>query len=662
MKKLSNTIYLEYEELTAAGISLNTIKAAVKRGAWLSVKDPADKRRTLVSFPDLPTRYAKKVTARWGSPHTWSCEATTPQPSPEVALATLSAAIQASPAHYTALLRRYPQQQAAAWARTAACLALLASRHSRAELIALGVASKEELLTTVMQLMQQEGLPGACSNARVLRRKVSAWASQGIDSLTDGRIGNTNAAKLLDEEQKNTLLALMSSPQKPSIQVVTYLYNRQASQQGWPILSESTARRFLHEPANRQTWTLARHGLDTHRSLYNINVRRSGPQAPNVMWVLDGTPLELFYQTRTTRWNATTRRHESRITRHNRLESILVIDAHSWRVLGWELCATESAASLHAALKLAVQRTGALPLELQHDNSSAAKAQAALFQSLAHWNTSTRPYNGKSKIIENFFNHFQSMVLRYFPSWAGQGITTRSLDSHPNPDHLQQQELPSLQDVQTHFLEAVSIWNHLATEGRQAPEALYHATPSAGQAIDTLGQVSLFWERRDRLYTYRADGITLELDGQRHIFQVLDTKFQLQSVGKKFQIAFDRDCLDYIYLYQNDRPVLDSAGEPLMATAIELVPMSRAEHTPDTLRTLGRRLSFKDTVEELTAERVLRIQQYASDYDLKADYRTVFKDELNAAETLAKGSLYSATHDEDGIGRRLRTMYLDDEA
>lgn len=661
MKQLSNHIYLEYEELTAAGISLNTIKAAVKRGAWHFEKDPADRRRTLVAYHSLPPRYAAKVVRHFGQPHTWHTAPAAAPAHPEVALATLAAAIQPSPAHYAALLRRYPAQQAAAWARTAACLALLAARHTRAELAALGVATKEELLSAVMQLMRQEGLPGACTNPRVLRRKVRAWAAQGTDSLSDGRSGNTNAAKILDDEQKNTLLALMGSPQKPSIQVVTYLYNRHAAQHGWELLSESTVRRFVNEPAHRQVWTLARHGIDAHRRTYNVNVRRQAPQAPDVMWVVDGTPLELFYQTRLTKWNPTTRRHETRLTRHNRLESIVVIDAYSWKVLGWQLCPSESAASLHAALKLAVQRAGALPLEIQHDNSSAAKAQRTLFNELARFNTSTRPYNGKSKIIENFFNFFQGMVLRYFPSWAGKGITTRSLDSHANPDYLQSQQLPDLQALHTYFLEAVSIWNHLATEGRQHPESLYTAQPSAGQAVDVLAQVSLFWERRDRLYSYRQDGLTLELDGQRHVFQVLDAQFQLQAVGQKFQIAFDRECLDYVYLYQKDRPVLDASGEPLMATALELVPMARAEHTPDTLRALGRRLAFKDTIEELTAERVQRIQRYASDYDIKTDYRTVFKDELNAAETLAKGGAIFSNTREEAITRSLRTMYLDDE-
>lgn len=656
MKKVADHIYLDYEDLLVAGISLNTIKSSIKRGSWQALKDPDDGRRTLVCWHTLPQRYTKLVVQHWGPPSTWVLSS-----EPDIKLATLASALHTKPAHYIALLRRYPAQQAQLLARTAAAFELLAARHTRAELIALGVQSKEELHELVLQLLQAEALPGACTNSRVLRRKVSAWKDKGLESLTDGRIGNTNAAKLLDEEQKNTLLALMSSPQKPSVAVVTYLYNKQGLTRQWDTISEATARRFLNDPANRQIWTMARHGLDVHRKEYNLNVRRSGPTAPDVMWVIDGTPLELFYTTSTSRWNATTRRHESRTTRHNRLESVVVIDAFSWRIIGWALCATENAQSIKDALKQAVSTTSHLPLEIQHDNSSAAKSQRHLFESLANFNTSTRPYNGKSKIIENFFNHLQSSVLRYFPNWAGQGITTKRLDSHPNPDHLREIELPTLQAVQTQWLEAVTIWNNLSTEARQAPAHKYSGTTSAGTPVDTLAQVSLFWEKRDKTYAYRADGITLELDSKRHLFQVLDADFQTQSVGQRYQIAFDRDCLDYIYLYQSDRPVVDATGEPILAVAIDLVPMARADHSDETRAQLGRRLRLKDSVEELTATRVLRVQQYAQEYNIKADYREVFKDELNAAETASKTQFFNTAEDTMKVERLIRSMYIDDD-
>lgn len=661
MKRIANILYIEREELVEAGISENTIKGAIRRGSanWQTSCDPADNRRTLIAYEPLGQKYKEAICAKYGDPYqlvgkqeldqTWQLGE------------QIANRIKIDDKEYAALLRQMPAEDALEHARACAWLALLANTRKRSELDAFGVVSKSQLYHVVLKRLQREKLkPLKVTNKRVLQKRVSAYKSEGAHAVVHGLRGNKNAAKIMSEQQERHLLALMSDPHKPDYNTVTYLYNRDAEQKGWDIISPTTARRYLEQPKIKRIWWAARHGEDAYYQKYDLSILRKRPTRIDALWVLDGTPLDLYYYKKEERWNAGKQRWETRSRYYNRMDMILVADACSWRIVGAVLCEHENADAVRASLKQAVQRNMRLPKQLTYDQGSGMAAQEWMLQQLKTYNTPTRPYSAKAKVIENIIGHFQTKILRYYDNWAGQNVRAKKLDSHFNPDFLAsvRDKLPTLEQLQQQFEEAVRIWNELPTKKRKAPNEVYRTTQSAGHQIDPLQYVELFWEKRKHEYPYRNDGIRITVQGQEHTFCATDKATVSQLLGGKYQVALDPDAMDYIYLYQDEKPVLDAQGEPLMLMATEHVPMAIDDYEPGDRARIQKLIELKDQVKQEDLDAATEIRKYAADNDIELGARYVYKDRLNDAEAAFK--LQTLGDDGDDWEHILESKYLEE--
>jgi hypothetical protein len=284
-------------------------------------------------------------------------------------------------------------------------------------------------------------------------------------------------------------------------------------------------------------------------------------------------------------------------------------------------------------LKLAVQGTMRLPRQLQSDRSASIIAQEFLIKQLDLHSTQSRPYSPKSKVIEAVLGHFQDSVLRYFDNFAGLNITAKTLDSRPNPDFLNEQrhDLPDWDELQRQFADAVKIWDELATKGRKSPNELY-AKASSGNEVGVLSFLDMFWEKRNREYKYHQDGIHLEIDGTEHLYSTDDAKLYRRLILDKFEVAFDRDCLDYIYLYQAGKPVMWE-GEPLMLRSTELMKMALHDQGEGDRTAINRKLKLKDGFKKAIEE---EYEEIDAEMAVKLGARYVFKEQLNGAESAVK--------------------------
>jgi hypothetical protein len=236
-------------------------------------------------------------------------------------------------------------------------------------------------------------------------------------------------------------------------------------------------------------------------------------------------------------------------------------------------------------------------------------------------------------VIEPALGHFQSEVLRYYDNWAGLNITAKRMDSRYNPDfvHGNRDKVPEWDALQKQFNEAIDIWNGYETQGRKAPNKLI-AHKSKGNPVGRLAILDMFWEKRKGQYTYHQDGIHLQYDNREHIYQVQDAGFYKQYIRAKFEVAFDRDTPDVVYLYQDGKPVIWK-GEPVMATAVELIPMALHDMQEGDRERLNRVLAMKDQVKRETVQELDEIREA---FPVKLGARYVHKDALNEAESLAK--------------------------
>lgn len=671
MKIIGDTLYLDFEELTRAGIKSKTIEMGVYRNSrfWKSVNDPEDRRRVLIEWDAMRQQYKDKVVAWLGcEPHTWLQRQQDKSVIHEQQLARLSlkSLVQPRSEHYELLIRSMDKDEAMKRTRALAWLVLLVSVRGKSDAQELGFDNKEAFLDAALEQLvkeQREGLVKftqrtPITHKRTLRDWMKRYKDQGAACLKNAWEGNRNASKLEDEQIK-FIMTLAADPHKPPLPMVAYLYNREAAKRGWQQVTYVTVRNWLLKPELKRIWEMGRHGEESWYQQYDLTILREAPSAPDVMWVGDGTPLDLYYKRVVKKWDEKNQRWTERTSYYNRLDVFLVIDAFSWRILGWSLVEHENALSVRQALKMAVQENLRLPRQFQHDGGSGIEAQQWLIEQLEIYNTKTRPYSPKAKVIETIIGNIQSNVLRYFDNWSGMNITAKKEDSRFNPDFLKQvkDEIPDYEGLIAQWRQVVDIWNNKATKLRKAPNAKYFSTQTAGKEVDALAFISMFWEKRRDTCLYKQDGITIQIDGQRHHFQVLDADFYKQHIRDRFEVVYDRDCLDYVYLYQDGKPVLDEQGEPVIATAAELVPMAVHDMEEGDRERLNRLLEIKDQVKKDTLEEVAELRAYAAEENIKLGARYVFKDELNTAENAFKRSRL----DDVDWEKELENMYFDED-
>ena len=103
-------------------------------------------------------------------------------------------------------------------------------------------------------------------------------------------------------------------------------------------------------------------------------------------------------------------------------------------------------------------------------------------------------------------------------------------------------------------------------------------------------------------------------------------------IGDSFEVAYDPDCLDYVYLYQDNEPVLDEQGEPVMAVTKELMPMAAYDYEEGSRTKINKLQKVRDHLVEDIELQAAELRRVAED-NISLGVRAVFKEELNTAET-----------------------------
>ena len=73
MKIIEGRLFVSYETLTLVGVSEEAVKKGVYRNSsfWQSIKDPDDKRKTLISYDSMREEYKTLIKQKYGDPYTW---------------------------------------------------------------------------------------------------------------------------------------------------------------------------------------------------------------------------------------------------------------------------------------------------------------------------------------------------------------------------------------------------------------------------------------------------------------------------------------------------------------------------------------------------------------------------------------------------------------
>lgn len=405
---------------------------------------------------------------------------------------------------------------------------------------------------SIVVVLKERSLKGfKITNSRSFERRLNRFKDEGLTSLLPGHLGNCNAKKLGDTQVKR-IVHLYANPLKPTIEDVTNIFNREATERGWQTVTYERVRQILHEPGHKSIITLARHGKDAAKNLLERTIKRRRPSFPDALWIGDGSSIQLYYQ-------------DDKGQIRSDLYAYVVSDGASDCILGYSISHTETGTLVQAAFRDAVRKTMMMPHQIQYDNSGANKGTEAqqLFTKLSSLHFPTMPYNGKSKVLEAVWGRLEQRNLHHFANFKGGNITAKSLDARANPDFLARQfksgEIPSLSGVVAQFRLAVETVNNTPSKkDGQTPAERYRKQNDQRRAMDYLLFVEAFWVERRNKARYTKDGLTIEIDGQRYTYEVEastgieDMNFRRKHLGDQFSVRYDPDDLEYINLYNGD--------------------------------------------------------------------------------------------------------------
>ena len=640
---IEGTLYIRMDALVEMGISFDTIKMGYDRNThhWQKINDPEDRRSVLIAYEPMKEQYKDLVRAEYGEPAAYMAvvQHISHHPPSDIVRFYANQLLHRSESERTSVAIGY------------AVVAMVLERCNQLKPSAcklLGFKNKAALLDAVLIVLRQEKqrLPVKIGSLQVLRRKMSAYkkaSKKGQENalmsiMVEGKKAkNSNAAKM-GQEQLQYLVALMGHWQKPSISVVCRLFHEEARKRDWAFVSQRTIRRYLEKPTIKQQWFLARHGKDANYQAFDPSAKRYAPSRSHALWVMDGTPLDLYYQERTERYDEQLGKWVSKTTYYNRAYLYLIIDATSWAILGYVIDDTENHTAVVGALRNAVKNTGLLPKQIQRDGGSAGEKVKSILDKMAKYNIPSVPYSPKSKVIEAIIGHFQQEVLRYNDNWAGQNITAKGLDSRFNPDELakNKKNFPSKAEMLDDVALMIETWNQRATKGRKAPRTILQQKQSAGRNYDVWEFMELFWVLSKKAYKYHQSGITITINKQEHTFATYQADLYIRLVHQKFQIKYDPQDMDYIYLYQNDKPVLNENGQHIILEKAHILPMAVDDYQEGDGAKIKEVVRLKKAVKEQAEQHFERIRTIQAEEGIKLGVRNVHKDAYNAAELALK--------------------------
>lgn len=422
----------------------------------------------------------------------------------------------------------------------------------------LGYNSKQELYDGFAKLAEAEEirLPYSARRLNKKHKEYTQGGNKNYQCLISGKFGNSNTLKI-EPEAAEWIIAEWSLP-TTNIEQLWIIYNAMAIRKGWKLLKASkTLYDFVNRPDIQQRWYPAKHGLEKAKQKFSYESKTNLPKWRDALWYGDGTKLNFYY------------RDENGKTKAD-LFIYALIDTFSEVILGWGVGENENFKMQYDAAKMAVKNSGYLPYEMRYDNQGGHKKNKAFLNNLARVHYACRPYNGKSKTIENIFGRIQMQVMSEYWFFTGQNITAKSQKSRANMEFVlsHQKQLPTKEEAIQAWKDSVDKWNN-AQHTKYAKTRIELYTTSVNpdpQPVDELTMVDIFWLQTDKPRPYYNHGISIEVAGVKHEYEVRngiypDQEFRSKHIDDKFIVKYDPDDWSQIRLYTQ-------VGESLKYVAI----------------------------------------------------------------------------------------------
>lgn len=435
METVNGTVCISHAELTGRIITTSNLNALVRKGQVNQVRKGGNGRTALYAVDSLPLKWRTEVYRRYPDLQE--------RAESKEFVDTIEPDAKALDFFQTYKLadgRCLPDDKVLEYASNAAvmnafrrCWEAHVSKRKRTGKKA--VAAKEfwgRAAAALPRLADSfpHSLPGS---ARRLQMKFQEYLQQGYVCFISGKYLNGNAAKVADEQQEQVLTALLSHHNNLPDTLVCEGYNRFAEAKGWkPITAGAVA---VWREKLGTVIRAGRLGVANFRNNVTMQVKRSRPTTPFLMWSLDGWTVELLYQT-----TRTDKKGHNVTTYTNRLTMVVVLDVFNNYPMGYAIGTHESPALIKEALRDAARHSRELTGEMLRatqvqSDRYAIKTMHDLYAVMGGKVTPAQAHNAKAKPVEPYFNYLNTHYCIRCNNWSGFGITSNP-KRQPNSDAL----------------------------------------------------------------------------------------------------------------------------------------------------------------------------------------------------------------------------------
>ncbi len=434
-------------------------------------------------------------------------------------------------------------------------------------------------------------LPG---NPRRLQMKMAEYVRDGYECFISRKFQNGNAAKIEDEDREAVITSLLSHHNNLPDTKIASSYNRFARLNGWRGISPASVgvwRKKLAPVINA-----GRLGLSNFRNNVTMQVKRSRPTTPLLMWSLDGWTVELLYQT-----TRTDKKGHNVTTYTNRLTMVVVLDVFNNYPIGYAVGTHESPALIKEALRDAAKHTQALFGEMLRANQIQSdryqiKTMHDLYAVMGENVTPAQAHNAKSKPVEPYFKYLNINYCIMCNNWSGFGITTNP-KRQPNSD--------ALNRMRHHFPDEAGVRAQIDEMMRLERMGKYEAYMSGYSKLKSEHRLPL--SRETYLLNYGLEtgfknvlegcGLRPTILGMKRDYDCFDLSFR-DHAAERWIVRFDPDDLSHVLAVSED------GMRRYMLEEKYVQPMALADRKDEDAEQLERVRDYNRRLEAQTAERM----------------------------------------------------------
>ena len=596
METVNGTICISHAELTGRIITTANLNNLVRRGKVKQVQKGGNGREALFAVESLPMKWRTEVYRRYPDLQE--------QADSKEFLDTVQpdgAALNFFESYTLADGRNLPADKVLEYSANAAimnafraCWDAHVSKRQRSGKKAL--AAKEFWARAAGSLPRladswPHSLPGS---ARRLQMKMAEYVEQGYACFISGKYLNGNAAKVADEDRENVLTALLAHHNNLPDTLVAEGYNRFADAKGWPKITAKTVGVWREKLGS--VIRAGRLGVSNFRNNVTMQVKRSRPSTPLLMWSLDGWTVELLYQS-----TKQDKKGHNVTTYTNRLTMVVVLDVFNNYPIGYAVGTHESPALIKEALRDAAKHTAELTGQMLRANQIqsdryAIKTMADLYAIMGDKVTPAQAHNAKAKPVEPYFNYLNTNYCIRCNNWSGFGITSNP-KRQPNSDALNRlrHQFPDEAGLRAQIDEMMRLERMGKCEAFTA--GLDKLKPEHRLPLSRESYLLNFGDTTGFKNVLEGQGLRPTILGVKRDYDCFDLDFR-DHATERWTVLYDPDDLSSVLA------VNESGTRRYMMEEKYVQPMALADRSEADSRELQRVRDYNKALEARTAERM----------------------------------------------------------